>query len=192
LVTFSGMVGGLGHDGLLSVHSDGTARYAEFGPVSHSAANLAGAVAPGSVNIDTNLPKIQFGADDKPTAESLQAVKQAIAKNDEGGINPDSIQITYFKTPEAETIALDNYFEQRNASSQAHKDPYRVYSHNCDNFCQRGLVAAGVMGTTNGSIVPNILAWQLAMMQNSHPMPRYEEIKHRLCHYDEKHNVICP
>jgi len=100
----------LGHDGLLSVHSDGTATFAEFGPASHGASNLGGAVAPGLVNIDTNLPKVQFGSDGKPTADSLNAVKQAISKNDEGGVNPSTIQIDYVKTSEADTILLDNYF----------------------------------------------------------------------------------
>ena len=182
LVTFGGMVGGLGHDGLLSVHSDGTATYGEFGPTSHSASNLGGAVAPGSVNIDNNLPKVQFGNDGKPTAESLQALKQAIAKNDEGGINPDTVQITYVKTSEAETISLDNYFRERKASADAGKDPYRVYSHNCDNFCQRGLVAGGVTQKTNFSIIPNIFAWQLWMLQNAPTRAQLHElVTSRIC-----------
>jgi RHS repeat-associated protein len=186
LVTFGGMVGGLGHDGLLSVHSDGTAQYAEFGPASHSVGNFLGAVAPGNVTIDPNLPKIQFGSDGKPTAASLQAVKQAIAKNDEGGISPDTIQITYVKTSEADTISLDNYFLQRQAAAKAGKDPYRVYAHNCDNFCQRGLVAGGVLQKPNFSIVPNVFAWQFWTIQNQPTLTQLHElVKSRICKKDD-------
>ena len=188
LVTFGGMVGGLGHDGLLSVHSDGTARFAEFGPASHSVSNLGGAVAPGNVNVDDKLPKIQFGSDGKPTADSLNAVKQAIAKNDEGNIDPSTIQITYVKTSEADAIALDNYFAQREAAAQDGKDPYRVYSHNCDNFCQRGLVAGGVIQKSNFSIVPNIFAWQLGLLLNT---PKHEDVSHQICAYDKDGGIHC-
>jgi hypothetical protein len=36
-VNFSGMVAGLGHEGILSIHKDGSVTYARFGPISVNA-----------------------------------------------------------------------------------------------------------------------------------------------------------
>jgi len=38
-VNFSGMVAGLGHEGIISVHSDGSSSYARFGPTDHGIGN---------------------------------------------------------------------------------------------------------------------------------------------------------
>jgi len=191
LVTFGGMVGGLGHDGLLSIHSDGTARFAEYGPVNHSAANAFGAVAPGKTNVDSiHMPKVQFGADGKPTADSLKALQQAIAKYDEGGIDPNSITITYIKTSEAETTSLDNFFAD---FANGH---YTVYSHNCANFCRLGLAAAGVADRSESSIVPNILAMQVMLVQMAQNQPTraqlHELVSSRICRgKDANGNTVC-
>jgi hypothetical protein len=90
--------------------------YAEFGPASHGVGDFGGAVAPGSVNIDTNLPKVEFDSSHHPTEQSMEGVKEAIAKNDQGGIDPSTVRINYFQTSEADTMQLKNWMKQQQQS----------------------------------------------------------------------------
>jgi RHS repeat-associated protein len=168
VVNFSMMVGTAGHVGMLAIDDDGTATYARFGPASHGAGNLGGTVAPGSVNIDNNLPKVQFGSDQQPTPDSMRALKEAIAKNDEDGADPSTVRINYFKTSQADTTALKNWFKDQQDAAQRGQGPFSKYrlwgNQNCATFCLRGLVAGNAITNNQASrlsIVPNMLYWQL-------------------------------
>jgi RHS repeat-associated protein len=195
-VNFSSMVGGAGHEGVMAIDSDGTVTYAEFGPASHGAGNLGGAAAPGVVNIDTNLPKVQFGSDHQPTPESMQAVKAAIAKNDEGGVDPNTIRVNYFQTSDTDTVALKNWMREQQEAAQRGQGPfakYRVWgSQNCATFCVRGLVAGNAItnaAASNMSIVPNGLHWELLGLQQSKPLQ--EHVSHKICYTDDKGKKVC-
>ncbi len=195
-VNFSSMVGGAGHEGVMAIDSDGTVTYAEFGPASHGAGNLGGAAAPGVVNIDTNLPKVQFGSDHQPTPESMQAVKAAIAKNDEGGVDPNTVRVNYFQTSDADTMALKNWMREQQEAAQRGQGPfakYRVWgSQNCATFCVRGLVAGNALTNTAASslsIVPNGLYWELLGLQQSKPLQ--EQVTHKICYTDDNGKQVC-
>lgn len=194
-VNFNMMVGEAGHQGIVAIDDDGTATYAEFGPVSHSAGNLFGAAGPGSVNIDTNLPKVQFDSNHHPTEESIEALKAAIAKNDENGIDTNNVRINYFPTSEADTIQLKNWMQQQ------HQSPgkYRVIAvrgrQNCAVFCERGLVAGNAITAKQASglsFVPDVLYWELLSLeqQNQQKQPR-EHVRHKITACKDIHGNPC-
>ncbi len=90
-----------GHAGVISVHQDGTAVYAREGPLSDG-------VPIGANEIQTlPLPNVEFGADRLPTAASWNTLAEAIGSFEKQ--DPGSINFAYFKTSEADTLALDNF-----------------------------------------------------------------------------------
>jgi hypothetical protein len=194
-VNFSMMVGTAGHEGVLAIDDDGTATYAEFGPASHGVGDLGGAAAPGSVNIDTNLPKLEFDSGHRPTEESMQALKEAIAKNDEGGIDPSTIRINYFQTSSTDTLQLKNWMRQQ----QQNPGKYRVIAvrgrQNCAVFCERGLVAGNAITgkqASSLSYVPNLLYWELlSLEQQNQQKPLKEHVSHKICYTDENGHKVC-
>ena len=134
-----------GHvNGVMSVTSDGTVRYARFGPVGGSRP-----FGKGLVQSFTLKTKIQFDSNGNPTAASLNAVKQELGTSDlspEKGQDPSSIRLNYFKTTPQETENLNQWITQQQAASDQGKSPrYNVFTNNCADFCLRGLVAGGAI-----------------------------------------------
>ncbi len=162
-VNFSKEIAIVGHEGIMSVTSDGTVRYARFGP--------AGGVrpsGPGQVQSFTLSTKVQFDSNNQPTADSLNAIKKELGTSDlspEKGQDPSSIRFNYFKINDDETANLNQWItQQQNASDQGQAHHYSVDSTNCTWFCGRGLVAAGVLDqnqANHASPAPNGFYLQL-------------------------------
>ena len=162
-INFSGMVAGLGHEGILSISPDGTAEYARFGPSEQTAAGGWGLSEPGQVQTSTALPTVQFGANGLPTDASMTALKGALAKIE--NVSPSTVRINYFKTTPQETANLNAWIAQQKANAGR----YNLCSRNCANFTARGLVAGGALTQPQAnklSIDPNSMFQQL--MVNCH------------------------
>jgi RHS repeat-associated protein len=138
-VSFGKLAVGLGHVGIISVHSDGSAKFGEFGPARPGTPVWRGKVS--DYSLDT---KVVFGADGKPTQASLNAVKEELAGKEN---QPDgSIGLVDFKTSDAEASNLDNFIDQARKSAA-----WWVYdvgdgpgSNDCRDFLRGGLNAAGL------------------------------------------------
>jgi RHS repeat-associated protein len=162
-VNFSKEIAIVGHEGIMSVTSDGTVRYARFGP-----AGGARPSGPGQVQSFTLSTKVQFDSNNQPTADSLNAIKKELGTSDlspEKGQDPSSIRLNYFKINDDETANLNQWItQQQNASDQGQAHHYNVDSTNCTWFCGRGLVAAGVLDqnqANHASPAPNGFYLQL-------------------------------
>ena len=171
-VNFSKEIAMVGHEGIMSVTSDGTVKYARFGPVGGNRP-----FGKGWVQSFTLKAKIQFDSNGNPTADSLNAVKQELSTSGpEKGQDPSTIRINYFKTTDQETANLNQWIDQQQAASRQGKaTPYNVTSTNCTMFCVRGLVVAGVLDqnqANHASPAPNDLWWQLQQLQQSQPCAR--------------------
>jgi RHS repeat-associated protein len=165
-VNFSKEIAIVGHEGIMSVHSDGTVVYARFGPAGGS--RPAG---PGEVQSFALNAKVQFDSNGQPTTDSLNAVKKELATSGpEKGQDPSSIRINYFKTTPEETANLDQWIkQQQDASNRGQSPRYNVATNNCTMFCQRGLVVAGVLDqnqANHASPAPNGFWWQLWELQS--------------------------
>lgn len=168
-VNFSKEIAIVGHEGIISVHSDGTVIYARFGPVGGSKPT-----GDGQVQSFTLQSKIQFDSNGQPTADSLNAVKNELATSGpEKGQDPSSIRLNYFKTTDAETANLDQWIkQQQDASNRGQASRYNVLRNNCTMFCQRGLVAGGAISQSQAnksSIVPNNFFNELNQLQLQEP-----------------------
>jgi hypothetical protein len=151
-VNFSKEIVLVGHEGIMSVHSDGTVIYARFGP--------SGGGRPfgeGLVQSFTLQTKVQFDANGQP-ADSLNAVKKELATSGpEKGQDPSSIRLNYFKTTDGETANLDLWIQQQQEASNQGKAPkYNFYTNNCADFCVRGLLAGGAISNTKARQAGNI------------------------------------
>ena len=152
-LNFPGDVHGLGHMGIISLHSDGTATYSRFGPQHPgSAADV------GQVRTDTDLPKVQFDSKRLPTDASLHDLTTAVSKF-EGYTG--QVNMFHFKTSEAETAALDAYIKAAQAASDAGRLGYLGPVSTCATYCAIGLHRAGVnlKGAMQFNMIPNIFAY---------------------------------
>lgn len=170
-VNFSKEIAIVGHEGVMSVHSDGTVTYARFGPVGGSRS-----MGEGLVQSFTLTTKVQFDSNGNPTADSLNAVKKELGTSDlspEKGQDPSSIRLNYFKTTDEETTNLDQWIkQQQDASNQGESRRYNVVTNNCANFCVSGLVAGSAISQSQAnrlSFVPNTLFDELNQLQLSEP-----------------------
>jgi RHS repeat-associated protein len=173
-VNFSKEIAIVGHEGIMSVHSDGTVEYARFGPAGGSRPT-----GPGQVQSFTLKAKIQFDSNGRPTGDSLNAVKKELGTTGpEKGQDPSSIRLNYFKTTPQETANLDQWIkQQQDASNQGKAPGYNVVTSNCTMFCGRGLVAAGVLDqnqANHASPAPNGFWLQLSDLQSREPCARTE------------------
>jgi uncharacterized protein RhaS with RHS repeats len=156
-VNFGNDVHGLGHMGIISVHSDGNAIYSRFGPQ-----HPGSALDQGAVNSDFNLPKVQFGGNGLPTDESYRELTDAVAKFESNYAGP--IKMFYFKTSEGETQALDSYIYAAQNASDTHQLTYAGPFSTCATYCAIGLHRAGVnaKGAMWFNMIPNIFAFWLS------------------------------
>ena len=130
-VNFSHLAVGTGHAAIVSVHDDGSAMFGGFGPLGGGKP-----VAAGEIDRFSLATKLVFGNDGIPTKESFQALTRELASRE--GQPADSISFAYFKTSEADTIALDNYINGYKPGE------YVVGFNDCRTFCMAGLHAAHV------------------------------------------------
>jgi len=184
-VNFSSMVASLGHEGILSIHSDGSATYARFGPASKDLKGGYGMNEPGHVDVVTpdRLPVVQFGADGLPTQASYDDLQKALAAIE--GVDASTVQINYFKTSDADASLLDTWIAQQHQAAST-SNRYRFCSSNCAKFTLNGLVAGKAITpaqTAGISVVPNALFFQLApFASQSKPQPKVptEQVDHKI------------
>jgi len=178
-VNFSGMVAGLGHEGIVSINPDGSAEYARFGPAVQDAVGLWGVGSEPGAAPTYPLPTIQFGENGLPTDASMSALKGALAKIEK--VDPKTVRINYFKTTPQETANLNAWI----AEQHSWPNWYNVCGRNCADFTKRGLVAGGALTQSQAnklSIDPNEMFLQL--QQNCHTEQTSTTI------YDGNGNVI--
>ena len=149
-VNFSKMVGGAGHEGIISIHPDGRAEYARFGPVGGNRPFGEGEVK------TFDLGTVAFGGDGFPTTSGYQQMATQVARFE--GTDPNSVRMNYFKTSDADTLALDQWIKRiKDASDQRRAPGYDVTRQNCASFCIVGLLQANAIQNKNISLVPNRL-----------------------------------
>jgi RHS repeat-associated protein len=172
-VNFSGMVGGYGHEGILSIHQDGRATYAELDQGTALGFMHPGLDEPGFVKVvaPNDLPTVQFGADNLPTAASMHELQNELARV-VGGVDPSTVRFSYFKTSEEETNLLDNWF----SFGHGYPGRYMFLARNCANFSAQSLLLAGAIKPTtynqlgNGGILsPNEMYTQLYSVSEGIP-----------------------
>jgi RHS repeat-associated protein len=144
-----------GHEGIIVVHADGSATYARFGPQ-----HAASPADQGKVTVQPLSP-VAFREDGLPTVESYKQLSDEVAKIEREASN--TVGFNYFKTSEADSIALDNWMQDW----KNHPAPdYQVNTQNCATFCIAGLTKAGVLGDGQklgwGATIPNRLFMILA------------------------------
>ena len=179
-VSFGNLAVGLGHVGIISVHSDGTAKFGDFGPKGGGKPLAWGHTS--DLSLDT---KVQFGADGKPTQASLNALKQELAGKES---QPDgSIGLVDFHTSDAEASNLDTFIDQAMESAR-----WLIYdvgdgpgSNDCRDYLRQGLNAAGVHFSRPQFLrTPNNLFNWLSEQPGATPLK--EKVTHRIC--DENGN----
>jgi hypothetical protein len=99
--------------------------------------------------------------------------------------------MNYFRTSEAETMALDNWIKQQRATPGR----YQLCTRNCGVFTVRGLAAAGAISSQQAdglSIDPNLLFWQLGnLADQNQPAINKEKVTSKICFTDESANQTC-
>jgi len=151
-----------GHNGIIAVHQDGSATFADFGPINQGVAE-----SPGIVNTLT-LPRITFGTNGLPTRASFMEVSAALAKA--SGRSADSIRLAYFKTSEAETAKLDAWVQYTYDKSRSREGlTYNVFDQNCGHYCLTGLGIAQGRGAPPGGgfSFPNFDFWILKWLADA-------------------------
>lgn len=177
-VTFRKEVPIGGHEGIISVHSDGSATYARFGPKTPNTSSGEGSVK--SMGLKT---KIQFGKDGLPTTDSYEAVAKEVA-GIEDHQDPGTVRMNYFKTSDADTAALDAWIQRMQEASNHGKAPfYDVAGQNCAAFCIAGLVQANAIQNKNISLIPNRLFNLLSPRANEN-YPLREKVTFKICSGD--------
>jgi RHS repeat-associated protein len=168
-----------GHEGIIVVQNDGSATYARFGPNPPGSSAAAGEVT------EQGLPTtVQFQSNGLPTDASYKALAQDVA-----GIEKEPVRtvgFNYFKTSEAESIALKNWMDQMKAASDRGQAPdYQVNTQNCATFCIAGLLRANAIQNKGLSTIPNRLFRLLAPLATENwtwegRTPK-ERVTHKLC-----------
>ncbi len=177
-----------GHEGIISVHADGTAEYARFGPVGGSKPFGAG-------QVDTlDLNPVQFGSDGLPTDAAYKALAQQVAGFEHQ--EPSTIRMNYFKTSEADTLAVDAWIKRlKDASDRKQAPAYDVTRQNCAVFCIAGLIQGNAIQNKNISLVPNTLFQLLSGVatenySNGQRSPK-EQVTSKICYTDENGKQVC-
>ena len=177
-----------GHEGIISVHANGTAEYARFGPVGGSKPFGAGQVD------RYDLQPVQFGSDGLPTDASYRALAQQVAQKE--GQDPSTVRMNYFKTSEADTLALDAWIKRMKDASDRRQAPYYdVTRQNCATFCIAGLIQGNAIENRNISIIPNRLFDLLSLIStenysNGQRTPK-EKVTSKICYLDENGKQVC-
>lgn len=99
------------HVGIISVHSDGTATYGEFGPVHNGYP-----IDKGQVTVTAFNTKLAFGSDGKPTADSTNALQKELAADK--NVPGDNVRLVDFPTTDAEASNLDIFMKTANTDAE--------------------------------------------------------------------------
>jgi RHS repeat-associated protein len=177
-----------GHEGIISVHANGAAQYARFGP-------RGGSRPFGEGQVDRyDLQPVQFGSHGLPTDASYKALVDQVAKFE--GQDPSTVRMNYFKTSEADTLALDAWIKRlKDASDRRQAPAYDVTRQNCATFCIAGLIQGNAIENRNISIIPNRLFDLLSLIStenysNGQRTPK-EKVTSKICYLDENGKQVC-
>jgi RHS repeat-associated protein len=191
-VKFGNLAHNLGHSGVASVHHDGRGTFADFGPKHGGQAHDAG-----KYNFIDFKTQIKYGPDGKPTKESLSALANELADSEQ---QPhDSVSVAYFKTSDAETIALDAYIDAAKQQQAKGQTPaYWVGFRDCIWFCMNGLQKAGVDHGSSILTIPNLQylyfwAWADQTATGTNPKSDPEKDRqppHERCLQDRNGNCV--
>ena len=99
-VDFSTMAKGAGHWAIISVQSNGTATYSDYGPLGGGKPS-----APGEVK-EMTLSTQVTGVPGSTTDSAKLAALQSEVANREACVSPETVSFAYFKTSDADTPAL--------------------------------------------------------------------------------------
>ena len=108
-VNFQKEVPGGGHEGFISIHDDGRAEYARFGPVGGGA--LSG---PGEVDVYP-LSRVQMGPNGLPTDAGYKQLAAEVAKDEKQ--DPSTVRMNFFITSELDTNAADAWIQRMKEAS---------------------------------------------------------------------------
>ncbi|HWG20812.1 MAG TPA: RHS repeat-associated core domain-containing protein [Terracidiphilus sp.] len=176
---------GLGHAGIISVHSNGSARYGDFSPKGGPAPR-----APGETRDIALNTKVEFGSDGRPTQASLDALRTELATIE--GVPDDTIGLVDFKTTDAEASNLDNWMAEQ-------KGRIRWWEYNvgegplgqdCRDYVRQGLNTADLHFTRAQFLrTPNALFEWLSAQAGAYSPPKKvlkEKVTHRICDQNGK------
>ena len=149
-VNFRKEIPGGGHEGIISVHADGRAEYARFGP-------KGGSKPFGEGKVDRQfLKEVQFGSNFLLTDSAYRDLARQVATIE--GQDPSTVRMNYFKTSETDTIALDDWIQRnKEASDRGNAPGYDVSRQNCTVFCVAGLIQGNAIQNRSISLIPNRL-----------------------------------
>ncbi len=164
VVGFSKLAAGAGHVGLISVDTNGIARFGEFGPAGGSKPVWAG-----HVNSYTLATHVQFNGLGQPTQESLAALVKELSGTEQQP--EESISLAYFKTSSSEQAALDAWMS---SNADTHGLAWQVYFvgiFDCRDYVNFGLDAAGIQRSnlSQTNITPNYMVRLLMESAKSIP-----------------------
>lgn len=181
-VNFSTLAGGAGHLAVLSVHHDGSATYADYGPKGGGKP-----VWEGNYDVRTLTTKVDFTSKGVPTEASAQALIKEMANLEK--VSPDTVSLTYYKTSAAETASLDAYLTSYARFSQGWGSwcsLYVVGANDCVAFANNALGKAGIGRGSEMLDVPNWeYIWYLKNVANatSYSGKKKEKVTSTI-HYD--------
>ncbi len=149
LVNFSKMAVGMGHQAIISVHKDGSATFAEYGPMGGSKP-----IWLGHHNTYPMETKIVFGPNGKPTDGSYASMIREVASKE--GQTEGSVSLAYYKTSDADTLLLDQLIDWTSSGWSA---PYVVGFWDCRSYALWGLKTANVSygNQANLDVAPNLV-----------------------------------
>ncbi len=173
-----------GHEGFFSVHADGSAQYASFGPQGGGKP-----FAPGEVKwADANF-EVELGPNHVPTETSYKQLAEMAAKIE--GQDPSTVRMNYFKTSELDTAAQDAWIKRiAEASTKGQAPSYDVTRQNCATFCISGLIQGNAIQNKGLSLTPNLLFEFLSGRSADNYKPK-EKVKSQICFYDEHGQKDC-
>jgi len=112
------------------------------------------------------------------------------------GQNPSTVRMNYFKTSEADTLALDAWIKRLKDASDRRQAPYYgVTRQNCATFSIAGLIQGNAIENRNISIIPNRLFDLLSLIStenysNGQRTPK-EKVTSKICYLDENGKQVC-
>lgn len=110
----------------------------------------------GQYRVQPLATKLEFGRNDVPTKASAQALIKELANMEQ--VSPDTVSIAYFKTSDAETVALDAYlksYAQFSKGGWAWCSLYVVGFNDCVAFANNALAKAGIGRGSEALDFPN-------------------------------------
>jgi RHS repeat-associated protein len=169
-----------GHEGLIVVHSDGSATYARFGPQGGNKPFGKGEVR------TRELTKVQFQPNHLPTDDSYKGLAQEVA--DIEGQPAGDVGFNYFKTSETDSVLLHDWIRRiKEASDKGQAPDYDVTRQNCATFCIVGLIAGHAIKKDQPvNLTPNRLFMILSLLATDNypktkwrPQPPKEKVTHK-------------